>query len=81
MFPSEIENRYTNHRHLEGGVAPSRYALARHTYLERKKRAIQKPIVSTTETRESMLTNAVTLVKFWFFRIEAYWSAEQRTPQ
>ncbi len=36
MFPSEIEVHYLTDRHPNGGVAPSRHALAQHVYNERR---------------------------------------------
>lgn len=63
MFPSEAETRYTSQRHLNGGVAPSRHALARHAYVEhRKTLAKQNRAMPIRAVFRGVLSRAVALM-------------------
>lgn len=82
MFPSEIETRYTTQRHLKGGVAPSRHALARQVYLERQNRlAKENPLVSATAVLGPVLSYVIARVTSVLNQIGAFWSTGHRVPR
>lgn len=82
MYPSEIEHRDTIQSYPQGGVAPSKHALARHTYIERQKRRALRgssvlaaadfgPVLSTVKIRAADILS----------QIGAIWTDKRRALQ
>ena len=78
MFPSEFETRQMTQSHLKGGVAPSRNALARQTYLERQK---QQARLNAAVSVTALFRPVASRVAALFTRNGAFWSASQRAPR
>ena len=82
MFPTEAEIRYANQVPMKGGVAPSRHALARQAYLDRKQRESNLLEAPSVDLRKKMtVKNAVAVAKAWFVHIETYWFPKHRAQQ
>jgi hypothetical protein len=77
MYPSEIEIRQMTQNHLQGGIAPSRHALARRAYLERQ-RCQAHPNTAALATRTLLAVVYRTAAAVRFTRIGAFWSTDQR---
>ena len=80
MYSYEIETRYAAQHHPEGGVAPSRHALALHSYLERQKeQAMSNATMSPPAALRATLSRSVTSVTTLLGRIGAFWSGQSES--
>ena len=75
MYPSETEIRYTIQSYPQGGIAPSRHALARHAYIERQKRwALRSSSVSAAAVFGPVLSTVINRAAILLNRIGAFWT-------
>ncbi len=82
MYPSETEIRYTIQSYPQGGVAPSRHALARHAYIERQKRwALRSSSVSAAAVFGPVLSTVINRATILLNRIGAFWTDGRRAPR